>query len=381
MCGLVGMAGPGILQRDIEFFKDLLLISQFRGRDSTGVAVINSNKKKSAYTIRKVPESASEFLSLFGSRGGYLNDSYSNIFIGHTRWATVGEVNHQNSHPFDIGNIIGAHNGTLVDYEFFSKTKTDSEMMFAKINREGFVKTLEGLSWRSVYAISAYMKSEKLLVLATNGERPLHVAFNDERSVMYWASELRMLDFVANRSRDNRPTEKLTRFTLSKNYLYVIDPNDISKGNHTPWEAIKIKDAWEDYQASKEFDASSTFDMETYLITGDKTKTTTIEPEGNVIALPNFSSGTSTRISEAQERWREEQRIAKAMMGVTDTTINAQTSMFQTFGGDDIPWGDLDDGLPHSNTSSDDRGVSTTSDKKPSAISELLDELIEARDN
>src|SRR5690606_11388339 len=111
------------------------------------------------------------------------------LFMGHCRAATVGKVTKENAHPFDIGSIVGYHNGTLVD-ERYSKhpTKTDSELLMEDIEKYGVEETLNGLSVASAYAVAVYHKGEGIISLARNHHRPFFIAFNQKRSVVYWAS-------------------------------------------------------------------------------------------------------------------------------------------------------------------------------------------------
>ena len=107
MCGIIGYCGPkpaaGLL---LEGLKRL----EYRGYDSAGICVqaegggplsLYKRKGKIRELIPLVPE------ELAGSCG-----------IGHTRWATHGEVNDQNAHPhLDCsGRIAVAHNGIIENY-------------------------------------------------------------------------------------------------------------------------------------------------------------------------------------------------------------------------------------------------------------------------
>lgn len=127
MCGLVGYIGN-------KNAKDILISSlellEYRGYDSSGIALIEN---KDIVTYKDA------------GRVSHLNDivsahSYSNIGIGHTRWATHGCVNKLNAHPhssFDKRFTL-VHNGVIENYlelkEMYLKdiefvSSTDSEVV------------------------------------------------------------------------------------------------------------------------------------------------------------------------------------------------------------------------------------------------------------
>ncbi|PKN79389.1 MAG: glutamine--fructose-6-phosphate transaminase (isomerizing) [Candidatus Cloacimonetes bacterium HGW-Cloacimonetes-1] len=108
MCGIVGYIGQrNALPIVIEALKRL----EYRGYDSSGIALINDNKlavyKKQGKIVeleRSLPEPSK---------------CEGNIAIAHTRWATHGEPNEINAHPHTdcTGRISIVHNGIIENYK------------------------------------------------------------------------------------------------------------------------------------------------------------------------------------------------------------------------------------------------------------------------
>lgn len=105
-CGLVGFSGEGNASPDK--LKILMLWNFFeRGRDATGIYNPKQGLVKSAHDVRSYMKE--------------LSDIDDNLFIGHVRASTVGGNVTKNAHPFHIGNVIMAHNGTLIEFTALSK--------------------------------------------------------------------------------------------------------------------------------------------------------------------------------------------------------------------------------------------------------------------
>ncbi|MCO1577424.1 glutamine--fructose-6-phosphate transaminase (isomerizing) [Crossiella sp. SN42] len=116
MCGLVGYVG----HRDAaEVLLEGLHRLEYRGYDSTGLAVLSKNKAK----VVKAAVRVAELRELVGDKlsGG--------IGIAHTRWATHGEPTDANAHPHTdtTGRISVVHNGII----------ENAEVLRAKLAAEG----------------------------------------------------------------------------------------------------------------------------------------------------------------------------------------------------------------------------------------------------
>ena len=134
MCGIVGYFGK---QDAVPILMEGLKRLEYRGYDSAGIAVLNSDGSHSIKKAGKV----SELERL-------VDDSPLNgtIGIGHTRWATHGAPTDINSHPHwdHTGNIAIIHNGIIENYSVLKtvlekkgykfKSETDTEVLVQLIS-------------------------------------------------------------------------------------------------------------------------------------------------------------------------------------------------------------------------------------------------------
>src|SRR4026208_1885779 len=129
MCGIVGYTGPREAYPII--IKGLQRL-EYRGYDSTGVALLNSSGLNVFKKKGKVAELAE---SLVGE------NLHAHIGIGHTRWATHGEPSDRNAHPHvsASGKLAMIHNGIIENYAqlkqelinkgYKFKSDTDTEVL------------------------------------------------------------------------------------------------------------------------------------------------------------------------------------------------------------------------------------------------------------
>lgn len=184
MCGIVGYIGAkdarGII---LEGLKNL----EYRGYDSSGIAL----KDNDTFKIYKDKGRIAHLCEI---------TDYSfktNMGIGHTRWATHGIVNYDNSHPHISNNkrFILVHNGVienyrklkidyLSDYSFYSETDSEvivnliefySKKMCTESAIRKAVSKLEGS-----YALLILDNENKDTIYCVKNKTPLLIGVSDD---------------------------------------------------------------------------------------------------------------------------------------------------------------------------------------------------------
>jgi hypothetical protein len=193
MCGNVGCAGP-LTAKNEKSIRTLLILDALRGIDSTGIAVVSRQGDV------KIAKEVGDPYQLFDTkRYDKAISGINSVIIGHNRWATQGRINATNAHPFDVGDIVGAHNGTLNnkyhlhDHSLFD---VDSENIFHSMSKKGVPETVGIMD--GAWALVWYDKTDKTINFLRNKERPLYITMTED-DVLYWASEEWMLSIGLSR--------------------------------------------------------------------------------------------------------------------------------------------------------------------------------------
>ena len=161
MCGIFG-----IIHKNNNFLKEsfnikslifLAKASQSRGKDSSGLCVYN--QVTDVIDVFKGPVPINQLLRDVNVKNsisnGFKNSSQSSYAFGHARLVTNGtQLNTDNNQPVIKNNIIGVHNGIVVNVDELwdknpmldRKYEIDTEVVFALIENK---ITNEGLSIES----------------------------------------------------------------------------------------------------------------------------------------------------------------------------------------------------------------------------------------
>ncbi|MCM1115132.1 MAG: glutamine--fructose-6-phosphate transaminase (isomerizing) [Clostridium sp.] len=182
MCGIIGYTGyseaRGILLKGLKSL-------EYRGYDSAGVSVYHPDFKECLVTKCKgrVTELEKKTADVKGNTG-----------IGHTRWATHGEVSDNNSHPHKFGGVTVVHNGIIENYETLKntlgvsnklKSQTDSEVAAALIDRcydgnpnEAVINAVKKL--RGTYALAVMFDDIPDTIYCVRNVSPIVCCQNDD---------------------------------------------------------------------------------------------------------------------------------------------------------------------------------------------------------
>ncbi len=183
MCGIVGAVRAGGSRNDV--IRGLKLI-QYRGYDSAGLC-LKEKRDLQIFKAKGVIEKLDEKVPA----------SLATVAIGHTRWATHGQVCEKNAHPIEGGNREWAvvHNGIIENYRTMTdelsgegvvfKTDTDTEVIAALLALNNFSDPVRNIAWaikklQGSYAFCAVKKEEDNVIYAARFKSPLYAFYSGD---------------------------------------------------------------------------------------------------------------------------------------------------------------------------------------------------------
>ncbi|QHW37560.1 glutamine--fructose-6-phosphate transaminase (isomerizing) [Staphylococcus ursi] len=152
MCGIVGYIG---YQNSKEILLKGLEKLEYRGYDSAGIATRNGNE----VTVTKAKGRIAEL------RREADNEIDGQTGIGHTRWATHGIPNYENSHPHQSTSerFTLVHNGVIENYEELKETYIPNVTLASDTDTEVIVQLVEHFSETGLSTEAAFTKVVSLL--------------------------------------------------------------------------------------------------------------------------------------------------------------------------------------------------------------------------
>jgi glucosamine--fructose-6-phosphate aminotransferase (isomerizing) len=209
MCGIFGTLRPkgnpaAGHQASAAALLTLGAIAEERGSDSAGIATVHSRPLTSRTRCsRHLVDHTSDRVRRVTALGPFSTHiptsprigrslQSAGLVLGHTRWATQGDVDLSNCSPMLVGQLLGTHNGdvTVPKGPNVAAGSTDSAWLFAQLDRTGTVAAaaavLTGVRGR---AALAWIRTDRpdSLFLARAALSPLAIAFDADGAV-WWAS-------------------------------------------------------------------------------------------------------------------------------------------------------------------------------------------------
>lgn len=247
MCGIFGMIGDNATEQTLTALKRL----EYRGYDSAGIAA----KVDSGIEIYKQAGRVEQLQTLLPDK------LTSTTVIGHTRWATHGEVSTANAHPLLSNNkrFAVVHNGIIENYlplkngliargvAFSSQTDSETVAHLLEANYDGdalnavestarllegsFAIVIESTVDGNLYAI----KNKSPLVVGVNGEN------------VYFCSDIRCLSQYATKVAQTPDKTVVVASPDGKIAFYDFDGNSVPIKFFTPDETDEFEKVDGDY--------------------------------------------------------------------------------------------------------------------------------------
>ncbi|MDR0890743.1 MAG: glutamine--fructose-6-phosphate transaminase (isomerizing) [Endomicrobium sp.] len=265
MCGIFGYIGNS---NALKIIMNGLRKLEYRGYDSTGVALLVNNKlyiKKSIGNINTLNNKLhyDNHLSIL---------KQANIGLGHTRWATNGKVTVRNAHPqvdytksFSIvhNGIIENYNDlkyTLLQKKYSFKSQTDTEVIINLVlehyNGDLFNSVQQTLSYlRGSYAIGILCKYDTQRILCAKKDSPLIIGIgngenflaSDVYALLPYTNKMIFLENgdIAELYKNNIKIKKQDGTDKELNICVIQDSVNINLSNKTQYKYFMLKEIYE----------------------------------------------------------------------------------------------------------------------------------------
>ncbi|MDF1516754.1 MAG: glutamine--fructose-6-phosphate transaminase (isomerizing) [Lutibacter sp.] len=197
MCGIAGYLG---FRKAYPIVINGLQRLEYRGYDSAGVVLVDGNEMSLYKTKGKV----SDLKKIMKQ-----NNVEGNLALGHTRWATHGVPNDENSHPHlsNSGNLVIVHNGIIENYDtikkelitrgYTFKSDTDTEVLINLIEeiktknncKLGYAVQMALTNVVGAYAIAVLDRTKPNEIIVAKLGSPIAIGIGENNSEFFVASD------------------------------------------------------------------------------------------------------------------------------------------------------------------------------------------------
>lgn len=226
MCGLFGFIGQSA---DYNKLSMLAIANDDRGGHATGVFADGKTYKRTQPAKKFIPSIKAKIKGV-------------QIAMGHTRYATHGENNTENAHPFSELDIVGAHNGIISNYRQLAKDygfavpQVDSQSIFRTLAPNDVTQWPELIANMQGSMAITVVKDERLFLYRR--DNPLYIAQSKEG--LYYSSvkqSLNMCGLIA----EEIDCHKLISIGIDgKSTSLDVEPTTYSGLNWDNWDTYDV---------------------------------------------------------------------------------------------------------------------------------------------
>ena len=224
MCGIYGYFGRSLDKtKTCRLMKNLAIETEIRGTHSTGYFATDDDYVYHCKDAKRAAEFVNE------AHFSDLLHKDLHMFVGHNRWASVGEVVTKNAHPFVGKDFTLVHNGTMNEMDELIRKYRVVRQMEGTTDSEGLLRILDkGVEFEKIlpqisgYSIVVYDAVTDKLFFARD-RFPMVVTKIKALGIRVFASTKEILEKAVESTLGKKAARKLEILPTVRYILYEAD--------------------------------------------------------------------------------------------------------------------------------------------------------------